>query len=308
MEHMAISKYLLLLGPTGFLGRSLINALHSERIEGWDVIIHQSSPLGSPLLFSSLNLSETYQKVSQSTILADNLNSDLVVINCASSRNSKSNELSRQGNFEFPKRVLRGLLDNRDLKIYWLQIESFWQYSKILTPDTEYVFWKNQFKRILEEASFNNNLQVSSLTLPHLVGPFDNPNRFFPKTFAKMLKNEKLLVDSPQDLFSLADVRDVAEYLAETLNNIIENKVPKSHLFPFFKLTLQEVLNRFLTISNSSSEIEIIEHPNKSNPSMIINDQPPLLLSEKHLLRNLDTTFTDIFQWLSEHDKIGNLE
>lgn len=305
---MSSKKSLLLLGSTGFLGSTVINALNSEKIEGWDLIISQTSPPDSPLLFHSLNSNNAREKVSQSSISANDLNSDLVVINCASSRNSNSKELSQQSNFAFPKIVLESLLANKDLRIYWIQIETFWQYSKFPIPDIDYVFWKNQFKTMLEESSSNNNLQVSSLTLPHLVGPYDNPDRFLPKTFTKMLKNEVVTVNLPDEVFSLADVRDVAEYLAGTLNNMITNQIPNSHLFPFFELTLREIINRFLIISDSDSHIEIIENSKKSNPSMILSNQPPLLLSDQHLLRSLDTTFTDIFQWLSGHYKIGSLE
>lgn len=305
---MSSKKSLLLLGSTGFLGSAVINSLKSEKIEDWDLVISQTSPPGSPLLFYSLKSDYAHEKVSQSPISANDLNSDLVVINCASSRNSNNNELSQQSNFTFPKKVLESLLANKDLRVYWIQIETFWQYSKFPIPDIDYVFWKNQFKTILEESSFNNNLKVSSLTLPHLVGPYDNPDRFLPRTFTKMLKNEKVTVNSPDEVFSLADVRDVAEYLAGLLNNTITNQIPNSHLFPFFELTLREIINCFLIISNSDSHIEIIENSNKSNPSMILGDQPPLLLSDQHLLRSLDTTFTDIFQWLSGHHKIGSLE
>lgn len=304
---MLSKKSLLVLGSTGFLGSALINTLNSEKIEGWDRIVSQTSPPGSPLLFHSLNFNYTHEKVSLSPISANDLNSDLVVINCASSRNSKSKELSQQSNFAFPKRVLESLLANKNLQILWIQIETFWQYSKFPVPDIDYVFWKNQFKTILEESSLDNNLRIYSLALPHLVGPYDNRDRFLPKTFTKILKSEFVIVNSPDEVFSLADVRDVAEYLAGTLDDIFTSKIPNSHLFPFFELTLLEIINRFLIISNSDSQIKIIKNSKKSNPSIILSNQPPLLLSDQQLLRSIDTTLTDIFQWLSTHHKIDRL-
>lgn len=308
MENMLSKKSLLVLGSTGFLGSAVINALNSKRVEGWERIVSQNSPPGSPLLFHSIHSNYTHEKVRLTPISTNNLNSDLVVINCASSRNSNSKELSQQSNFAFPKRVLESLLANKDLQILWIQIETFWQYSKFPVPDVDYVFWKNQFKTILEESSLNNSLRIYSLTLPHLVGPYDNPDRFFPRTFTKMLKSELVTVNSPDEVFSLADVRDVAEYLARALNDIFTSKIPNSNLFPFFELTLREIINRFLTISNSDSQIRIIKNSKKSNPSMILSNQPPLLVSDQQLLRNIDTTLTDIFQWLSKHHKIDSLD
>lgn len=48
-----------------------------------------------------------------------------------------------------------------------------------------------------------------------------------------MLKSELVTVNSPDEVFSLADVRDVAEYLARALNDIFTSKIPNSNLFPF---------------------------------------------------------------------------
>jgi nucleoside-diphosphate-sugar epimerase len=170
------------------------------------------------------------------------------------------------------------------------------------------VYWKNQFKDLLKEFSSNKNLQVSSLTLPHLVGPFDNPDRFLPRIFAKMLKNESVAVNLPDEVFCLADVRDVAEYLIQAISKKTAGQEPQTLLFPFIEMTLREIVNRFIIVSGSESHVHFVEASKSSNPSMILSEQPSLLDSNQHSLRSLDTTFTDIFQWLSRHHKIDNLQ
>ena len=305
---MSRKKSLLLLGSTGFLGSAVVKALRSEKDKDLDLIISQTSPLEGPLVFNFLDFDVEPRNLNRTPNLTNPLNTDLVVINCASSRYSSSKEMSQHGNFEFPKKVLKALVTTEDLQINWVQIETFWQYAKSPIPDADYVLWKNQFKVFLKEFSINKNLRVSSLTLPHLVGPFDNPDRFLPKIFLKMLKNETVTVNSPDEVFSLADVRDVAEYLVETLSKETTNQESQTLLFPFYEMTLREIINRFLIVSGSDSHIQFVETSKSSNPSMILSEQPSLLDADQHSLRSLDTTFTDIFQWLSRHHKIDNLQ
>ena len=305
---MSRKKSLLLLGSTGFLGSAIVKALRFEKVKDWDLIVSQTSPLESSLVFNILDLDVEPGSLDQTPNLTNSLSKDLVVINCASSRCSSSKEMSQQSNFEFPKKVLEALVTAEDSHINWIQIETFWQYSKSPIPDANYVYWKNQFKDLLKEFSSNKNLQVSSLTLPHLVGPFDNPDRFLPRIFAKMLKNESVAVNLPDEVFSLADVRDVAEYLIQAISKKTAGQEPQTLLFPFIEMTLREIVNRFIIVSGSESHVHFVEASKSSNPSMILSEQPSLLDSNQHSLRSLDTTFTDIFQWLSRHHKIDNLQ
>jgi|688.fasta_scaffold177907_2 nucleoside-diphosphate-sugar epimerase len=305
---MSRKKSLLLLGSTGFLGSAIVKALRFEKVKDWDLIVSQTSPLESSIVFNILDLDVEPGSLDQTPNLTNSLSKDLVVINCASSRYSSSKEMSQQSNFEFPKKVLEALVTAEDSHINWIQIETFWQYSKSPIPDANYVYWKNQFKDLLKEFSSNKNLQVSSLTLPHLVGPFDNPDRFLPRIFAKMLKNESVAVNLPDEVFCLADVRDVAEYLIQAISKKTAGQEPQTLLFPFIEMTLREIVNRFIIVSGSESHVHFVEASKSSNPSMILSEQPSLLDSNQHSLRSLDTTFTDIFQWLSRHHKIDNLQ
>lgn len=295
------------MGSTGFLGSAVLDRFKSEHLQDWEILISRSTSSENPIFITLLDSNLKPSSTLDSSNLAEFSNSELVVINCASSRNSRNEDLSRQGNFEFPKRVLEVLLAVKGLNTKWVQIETFWQYSKTPIPDASYVLWKNRFSVMLAESSRNKSFEVEKLVLPHLFGPFDGPNRFLPKLFLKLLRNEDVYVDSPEELFCLADVRDVSDHLVRTFGNAKTNQDSSALLFPFHELSLRDVLYRFLAIVDSKSRIQFERLAKVSNPALILSEQPPLLTSEKQLLRGLDSTFADIAQWLSEPHWIDNL-
>jgi len=301
-------KSLLLLGSTGFLGSTVLKKLNSAQMPDWEIILSQSSTPDNTLSFTIQDFGSLTSRQIEVSKLADFLGKDLVVMNCASSRNSGNNESSKQGNFEFPKRVLQALLEIEGLSTRWIQIETFWQYSKDAIPDPNYVFWKNQFKEFLNKVSDNNKLTIDNLTLSHLVGPFDNPNRFLPKVFAKMLRNEEVLVNSPDEDFSMTDVRDVAEYLISTLNKKRLEQDSQSLLFPFNEESLREIVTQFIKISGSQSQVQFKESIKISNPRLVLSEQPALLHASLTNLRSLESTFYDMSQWLAELHEIDNIQ
>jgi len=300
-------KSLLLLGSTGFLGSSILNLLKSEPLPDFNILISQSSPFNESIHIALLNPDFTGDGTFDATNLASVLNTELTVINCASSRNSKNEELSEEANYIFPKNVLDTLLDVNGIRITWVQIETFWQYSKGSTPDESYVLWKNRFGHLLTESSFHGNLLVERLVLPHLIGPFDNPFRFLPRLFSKILKGEGLQVEAPEEIFCLADVRDVAQYLVSLLSNSHAKQDTHSALFPFIEIQLSEIVDRFIKISGHRSRIEFVETFKNSNPALNLDEQPPLLDPDQLPLHDLDSTLSDIVRWLSGLQHVDNL-
>ena len=306
MERVQNKKSLLILGSTGFLGSSVLNLLKTEHLMGLDVLVSQSSAFDEPIKFTLLSDFLGGGKIKEPD-LASTLNSELIVINCASSRNSKDEDMSMHGNFLFPKKVLDTLLAIQGIRIRWIQIETFWQYSKSPTPDTSYILWKSRFGNLLTESAVHENFLVEKLVLPHLIGPLDNEFRFLPRLFSKILKGETLELSAPDEIFCLVDVRDVACYLVGLLNykNIDQDL---SHvLFPFVEIKLHEIVLRFIEISASISKVQFLETSDNSNPVLNLSEQPPLLRLDPKSLHDLATTFSDITRWLSELQQFDNV-
>lgn len=308
MEQVAEKKSLLLLGSTGFLGSAVMERLKSEHLEDWQILISRSSSLENSIPFILLNSDFEPGTTFDYLNFSDLQNKYLIVINCASSRNSRNEESSQQGNFEYPKKVLELLVNARDLRIRWIQIETYWQYSKASIPDASYVLWKNRFSALLTESSRNENLVIEKLALPHLIGPFDDLSRFLPRLFSKLFRNESTIVNSPDEGFYLADVRDVANYLIRTLNDIKANQDLAARLFPFYELPLREIVQRFVTTLKSESSLKFEGATRNSNPILIPTEQPPMLESSHQRLRSLESTFSDIAQWLSGLQRVDNLQ
>ena len=305
---MAEKKSLLLLGSTGFLGSAVMERLKSEHLVDWEILISRSSSPENPIPFILLNSDLEPGAAFDFLNFSQLQNKDLVVINCASSRNSRNEESSQQGNFEYPKRILELLVNARDIRIRWIQIETYWQYSKTIIPDASYVLWKNRFSALLTESSRNENLVIEKLALPHLIGPFDDLSRFLPKLFSKLVKNESTVVNSPDEGFYLADVRDVANYLIRTLNDIKANQDLAARLFPFYELPLREIVQRFVRTVSSESNVKFEGASKNSNPILTPTEQPPMLESSHQILRSLESTFSDIALWLSGLQPIDNLQ
>ena len=304
---MSSKTALLVLGSTGFLGRAVVDLLRFEPTKHLDIFVAKSSPLESAtpinLLTSGFRLGNEFDL---SKLTGSNY-SHLAIINCASSRNSNNEQLARLGNFEYPSRVLEQLLGVSNLNVEWIQIETYWQYTKSPIPDKSYVFWKNQFSTLLDQLPQGEAIRVKKLTLPHLIGPNDDPRRFLPKLLSNLINRNSTIVNSDGDIFYLADVRDVAKVLVPNSYGQIESLINREQLFPFYDLSLREFIDSFSLRTDSGSKIEINSDSNKSNPTLNLSEQPQLLGSRHQLLRSLDETFSDIAKWLSTLHQLGNL-
>ena len=304
---MQNTKSLILLGSTGFLGAAILDLLKSKSLLDLDVLTSRSSPPNEAFTLNLLGPDFTSTRKLDGASLLSALNSDVTVINCASSRNSKNEELSLHGNYKFPKEVLETLLAINGIRIRWIQIETFWQYSKSSSPDDRYVYWKNQFGNLLIDYSSNENVIVEKFILPHLIGPFDSLHRFLPRLFLKILKGERISINSPEEVFCIADVRDVARYLVSNAHDESKRTSFPGGLFPYTEIQLQEIVHLFSRISSSKPQVEFLNTLESSNPMLHVSEQPPLLEIVGQLLLDLDTTLSDIAKWLSGLERIDSL-
>jgi len=301
-------KTLILLGSTGFLGNAIVDSMKLDGVADVNTLLVQSSITGDTLNLYQLDSSDEVRETFEFSQLRNTFGSELVVLNCASSRHSKDEDRSKLANYLYPKKVLEKLLTTDHIRIKWIQTETFWQYSSSSIPDSRYIFWKNQFGQFLSESVVAENLIVEKIVLPHLIGPGDKVFRFLPQLFSTIMKGEDLQVTCPEEVFCLADVRDVASYLVYCLKSDWPKHNISTALFPFVEIQLQEIIGRFTEISESTGQVHFRPCVEASNPALILEEQPKILSSSTAPLRSIQTTFSEIAKWLSEVQAIDNLK
>ena len=91
---MQNTKSLILLGSTGFLGAAILDSLKSKSLFDLDILTSRSSPPDEAFTLNLLEPDFASARKLDSASLFSALKSDVTVINCASSRNTKNEELS----------------------------------------------------------------------------------------------------------------------------------------------------------------------------------------------------------------------
>jgi nucleoside-diphosphate-sugar epimerase len=301
------TKYLLILGSGGFLGRTIMNTLPSKSLMESRILISQPSQTRSNKRFILLDSNLEVERILDIKELKNKKNVMMSIVNCISSRNTNTTLDAWNANYLFPKSVLDSLLAYPELSLNWLQLESYWQYSKSTLPDPIYVESKVALGEYLSSLSYNKNLRFEKIVLPHLVGPIDNIHRLIPKLFLKLLKGEECLIANPNSIFSITDVRDVAESIFRYLTLGSSHNSGMTYLHPFHAQSLSNLLEIFVSLFELESKMKFIEKSADLNPLLLIEHQPAFLPENRAALRSLEKTMTDTANWLIQSQKIAKI-
>lgn len=291
---------LLILGYTGFLGKHIFQIIESLPKGYSDILVSRSSSYDNNGSFILIDRKSKVPTNFNLRNIEDYCNRDVTVINCTSSRNTSNLETVKIANWEFPNRTLSTLLEVPKIRLRWLQFESFWQYVNNKVPDEHYVFWKNKFREKLSKFALQDFLKVNQVVLPHLIGPNDTKTRFLPNIFSQIMMNKDIQVKSLDEYFSLADVRDVADFTTVFLESSFWNVQIQTKSFPSVQIQLSELISKFIKISGSSSKVLTWNGINSYNPYLDISSQPEKIQFNVPLIRNLDSSLKDIQEWLSK--------
>lgn len=257
----------LVIGATGFLGTALKNQLNE-----------------TSNLYTSIRHSVDFIKSSSKALLPIN---DLMkfrslrVFNCSSGRfQDFSNAL--ESNRGYPLRILKKLIDLR-LPISWIQFDSYAQYSSDNVHDWNYIKTKGDFNQDLEKVSNAiENFNYVQISLPHLFGENDNPERFIPRLMSNIRDGLNFTIQSPFEIFPLLDVQDCAkEVINADLSKTREQSM--NHIFAIEPTEQVEVFDFFASFKEfcySSSQLSKGETQKSiSIEKWRIEEQPRLLPS-----------------------------
>lgn len=284
----------LIIGSSGFLGRTIIKALTESTTQPDSV--YRSVRTNNQISIAPHSI-ETNKLMSIEEFFFET-DKDIQIINCASSRYARSKDESKRANYLIPKRVLEIATVSCPQEITWIQPESFWQYTLDSAPDLEYVYWKNRFGSELDEILITStNFECTRVILPHLFGVNDTHTRFIPKLFRKLLCEDLVYINGSEDDFVIADILDVANYCLQILENDSITPNERIVLFPYHEISLERLVNKFLDIHGISPQIVWNEFSSSSNPSM--NMRPDFFgVPANVVLTSLETSLSNIGSWL----------
>jgi nucleoside-diphosphate-sugar epimerase len=284
----------LIIGSSGFLGRTIVKALNESTTQPNSVF---RSVRTNNQIFIALHSKTTNEPISLEEFFFET-DKEIQIINCASSRYSRSNDESKRANYLVPKTILNIATASCPQEITWIQPESFWQYTLDSTPDIKYVYWKNRFGIELDEVlKTSKHFECIRVVLPHLFGVNDTQTRFIPKLFRKLLCENLVNVNGSEDNFVIADILDVANYCLQILknNSVISNE--RIVLFPYHEISLKGLVNKFLDVHGISPQIVWNEFSSSLNPSMKL--RPDFFGVPANLvLTTLETSLSKIGSWL----------
>lgn len=254
----------LIIGASGFLGRTLVQAILCNAIENRP--LYRTERIDNGTAISRINSSIRHQSPVEDFFAEANCRFE--IINCASVRYSKESSESQKGNFETPKMILENAIRLSDHVVKWIQPESFWQYTQDKIPDPEYVKWKNSLGFVLEEYSRLSKIQHQRVVLPHLFGVNDDVSRFLPKLFEKLLNRSSVNISGGNDIFAIADVADVSSYFIHLLEEDSIDFRDNLVIFPYHEITLRDLVGQFLANLSKQPTIFWEETALTTNPTM----------------------------------------
>lgn len=260
-----MSNEILIIGSSGFLGRTILKTLFESTAHPNSVyrLVRTNNQI-----FVSPHPNERNSQITLEEFVFGS-DKEIQIINCASSRYSRSNRESKQANYWMPKEILDITTESYRKKITWIQPESFWQYTLDTTPDSEYVYWKNRFGNELDEVLKTfKHFDCARIVLPHLFGVNDTYSRFIPKLFKSLLCEDLVYVNGREDDFVVADIADVANYCLHLLEKNTITPNGNVVLFPYHEITLGNLVNKFLDGRGISPKIIWNKSSTSLNPSM----------------------------------------
>jgi nucleoside-diphosphate-sugar epimerase len=291
------NEALLVLGASGFLGKNLVTSLKDYCVDK-QLFVSQRSQIGAIII-------RDYPKLKEYSItsILDQYQS-LTIVNLISGR-MQSKTISFETHFSSPRKIFDQLILHSEKRIHWVQIESYSQYASDNAHDIYYVSSKNLFHWYLAD-SLTNNISTEFLVLGHLSGPGDLQERFLPKTYRKILKNENFIVTNSHEKIPLIDVRDVARYLSLKLNKSqLSNGDVAVQTFPIKEIpTVLQIIQRVKEISGSTSQISEVRDLNRRFIERFIPEEQPYALNTDFKLRTNNETITDTINFMKSTENV----
>lgn len=292
------SKSIIVLGASGFIGSSLIDKLLNYPLFGYSIYTISLKNISEfKKQFIELNLQKINDK--RSSIKLNKIPKQITVINCAAARRNCTSAQIKDANYVFPLFIANKILKQKGTDIRWIQLESYWQYSKSTIELREYVLWKNNFNKKLSILAKLPNFNFESVVLPHVIGANDDKNRFLNRIFSLIISNSPVLLKNASDKFYLCEKNDLNSYLYEQIKSEDLTSLNTTKLFPYYEISLENLVELFKLITASNSKITFSSGTDSTNPKMELSVDLEKINHEYLTLTPLEQSLQSINNWLA---------
>ncbi len=295
---LSYSKSIIVLGASGFIGSSLIDKLLNYPLFGYSIYTTSLKNISKfEKQFMNLNLQKINDK--RSSVKLNKIPKQITVINCAAARRNCTSAQIKDANYAFPLFIANKILKQKGTDIRWIQLESYWQYSKSTIELKEYVLWKNKFNKKLSILAELPNFNFESVVLPHVIGANDDKNRFLNRIFSLIISNSPVLLKNASDKFYLCEKNDLSSYLYEQIKSEDLTSLNTTKLFPYHEISLENLVELFKLITASNSKITFSSDTDSTNPKMELNIDLEKINHEDLTLTPLEQSLQSINNWLT---------
>lgn len=260
------SKYILITGGTGFLGRHFVETLKES---GKLAVVLTRFPAK---YISEKNDNIIYKQATLESIRSIFEDYEIYAVAHLATSYGKSDSVSETifCNIILPLELLKlSVKNNVDL---FINVDSFFtDYHNTYEYLSDYSTSKYQFKYWAKKLVETENLKFVNLKLFHLYGPGDSQDKFIPRTIISMLNNEpEIWLSKGNQIRDFVFVDDIINVLYELVCLRIEVKDGFSDydLGSCTGMTIGEIVIKIRQLTNTSSKVSFGRLPERKGEIM----------------------------------------
>lgn len=202
-----MTQKVLVLGASGFIGKHLLNYLDT----GFEVrkLRHREENLVS---------------------LLEDWHPD-VVINCSASTNYANFSDSVEANILYQMNCLRLIWQRRGAPFKWVQLGSYYELQIEFGRKDNYSLHKALCRTLLEQASQEGMIHLTTVFLPHVFGSNERPDRIVSSLILKLNRGEEANTSSGEQFLPILTVEDACRAIAKSIdtNQVVCSATPIWH-------------------------------------------------------------------------------
>ena len=266
-----IKQPILITGATGFVGSNLLRFFVSKNIKV-NILIRKSSNLWriNDILhktnFYYVDLSDKFKLSKKIKDIKPKTIFHLAAHGAYSSQNNmdtiKSTVLDGTINLlnECSKYRFNSFINSGSSSEYGFKDKKMKE-SDLLVPNSYYSLFKSSATMFCQYVSLKKNLPITTIRPFHVYGPYEEPTRFIPTLFKKLIENKKIKLvssDISRDLIHIDDV--INFYILIAKNNKLRGeifnlgygkKITIKNIYDYSKkITKSKLNNKWNTMNN----------------------------------------------------------